>query len=109
LDFGLVLPSRRIDEALLATLGDVCFGLLFAIFLTPFHGWLRHDAFSSDSLTQGTVTNFPHCGHLSVTSSFSFGISDMSKALRPQFGHFIFFAIGFSFLSKTLIRYVAKL
>lgn len=35
--------------------------------------------------------NFPHCGHLSVTSNSSIGNRDMSNARRPQFGHFIFF------------------
>jgi hypothetical protein len=63
-------------------------------FSHPLSGYcFHHDALISDSLMQGTVTNFPHCGHLSVTSTFSLGISDISKARRPQFEHFIFFAI----------------
>ena len=63
---------------------------------------LRHRLMSYSSVwvsgfsLQVIVTNLPHCGHLTATVTFSFNCFEISKALRPQFGHFIFF-IGSSF------------
>ena len=90
---ALVLPSLNRDEALRATDEDVCLLLLLAINNTSFqyNQGTSYDALISDCSLHGTETNFPHCGHLSVTSTSSFGSFEISKALRPQLEHFIFF------------------
>lgn len=92
--FALVLPSRRIDEALLATAFDVCLLLVLAMLLTSSRLQYFYDTLITEDASHLTLTNLPQWGHFSSITTFSFGSSEMSNALRPQLEHFILFGIG---------------